>query len=286
MIKTMKDHKAMILTVVAVYFAVFMLCTANVQAADTSAYASIFNAEYYASANADVKAVYGTDANALFNHFVNYGMKEGRRASAEFDVKYYRANNADLNAAFGDNLTLYYMHYMNYGKAEGRKGAGNATTSQTTQATQQSQTTQTTQTTASGYKNLSPYAPDAVEFVNALNAFRVAHGKNALVLLDVNGGAWEDEYYDTLGGSETLLPFMLSKTDAEVGIYFRTVNYFGASESGTCYTYKGQCFDKNLVMANGRSTFSNFLSDGEYIVLSRCYYNDTGYNVDAYLFVK
>ena len=280
MIKTMKDHKAMILAVVAVYFAVFMFCTTNVQAADTGVYASIFNAEYYASANADVKAVYGTDANALFNHFVNYGMKEGRRASAEFDVKYYRANNADLNAAFGDNLTLYYMHYMNYGKAEGRKGAGNATTSQTTQTTQQSQTTQTT---ASGYKNLSPDAPDAVEFVNALNAFRVAHGKNPVTLLDVNGGAWVDEYYDTQGGSYTLLPFMLSKTDAEVGIYFRTVNYFWAAYGST---YKGECFDKNKFMADGSNTFSNFLSDGEYIVLSRCYYGDTGYNVEAFLFVK
>jgi hypothetical protein len=41
-----------------------------------------FDAEYYAEANPDVKAALGTDEQALYNHYVNYGKAEGRRACA------------------------------------------------------------------------------------------------------------------------------------------------------------------------------------------------------------
>lgn len=90
-----------------------------------SAYAPVFDASYYAGNNKDLKAAFGNDENALFQHFLNYGMSEGRQANAEFNVKSYRNAYADLRQAFGNDLKSYYLHYMNCGKKEGRRGAQN-----------------------------------------------------------------------------------------------------------------------------------------------------------------
>lgn len=84
-------------------------------------YSLVFDPIYYANTNADLKKAFGTNAINLFNHFKNYGMKEGRKASANFDVKVYKNTYADLRAAFGENLPLYYKHYIEHGKKEGRK---------------------------------------------------------------------------------------------------------------------------------------------------------------------
>ena len=89
-----------------------------------SAYAPVFDASYYAKNNKDLKIAFGNDENALFQHFLNYGMSEGRQASAEFNVKSYRNAYADLRQAFGNDLKSYYLHYMNCGKREGRKTTG------------------------------------------------------------------------------------------------------------------------------------------------------------------
>ena len=72
--------------------------------------------------NADVKKAFGNDDVAVLQHFVNYGMKEGRCAKEAFAVQSYRSRYADLQAAYGDNLPAYYMHYINYGVREGRRG--------------------------------------------------------------------------------------------------------------------------------------------------------------------
>lgn len=85
-------------------------------------YAYVFDPNYYAGCNSDLKAVFGLDANKLFNHFINCGMKEGRIASANFNVKNYRARYSDLNKAFGSNLVMYYNHYCTSGINEGRNG--------------------------------------------------------------------------------------------------------------------------------------------------------------------
>ena len=87
-------------------------------------YAVVYDYEYYISHNADVKAAFGGDEAAVLRQFVNYGMAEGRRASANFDVTSYRNQYPDLRQAYGSNLKSYYMHYVNYGHAEGRQGTG------------------------------------------------------------------------------------------------------------------------------------------------------------------
>ena len=86
-------------------------------------YAAVYNFNYYVDANPDIKAAFGNDDLAVLSHFVNYGMKEGRRGCEAFNVLTYREKNGDLKAAFGDDLKQYYIHYINYGKNEGRKAA-------------------------------------------------------------------------------------------------------------------------------------------------------------------
>ena len=71
--------------------------------------------------NPDVHAAIGGAPYLLLDHFINFGMKEGRQASSEFNLDAYKANNPDLVAAFGNDNVKYYEHYISSGKAEGRK---------------------------------------------------------------------------------------------------------------------------------------------------------------------
>lgn len=102
-------------------------------AAERSAYQAVFDADYYRSAYPDVAAAFGNNKAALFNHFVNYGLREGRSCSADFNPQAYRAKYADLQQAFGDDMAAYCRHYVTCGKAEGRDGGGTGSVSATTQ---------------------------------------------------------------------------------------------------------------------------------------------------------
>ena len=93
--------------------------------AERSAYQAVFDADYYRSAYPDVAAAFGNNKTALFNHFVNYGLKEGRSCSADFNPQAYRAKYTDLQQAFDNDMAAYCRHYVSYGKAEGRDGGGN-----------------------------------------------------------------------------------------------------------------------------------------------------------------
>lgn len=79
-----------------------------------------FNASYYSSTYADLEAAFGEDEDALYNHYLTYGIEEGRDANEYFNVKVYRERYADLDAAFGDDWDAYYTHYLTYGLYEGR----------------------------------------------------------------------------------------------------------------------------------------------------------------------
>ena len=105
-------------------------------------YSAVYNYNYYINKYADIKKAFGSNQTAALQHFVNYGMKEGRQGSADFNVNYYKNRYADLRKAYGTDLKKYYLHYMNYGKKEGRDGktycaapAGSTTTTTTTTST-------------------------------------------------------------------------------------------------------------------------------------------------------
>lgn len=87
-------------------------------------YSAVFDAAYYANRYPDLKAAFGNDESALLQHFIQYGMAEGRQGSSQFDVYSYKNLYPDLRAAFGNNLKSYYMHYISSGKSEGRKATG------------------------------------------------------------------------------------------------------------------------------------------------------------------
>ena len=89
-----------------------------------SALRQLFDAEYYAKLNPDVVAVYGNDANALFNHFLQFGIKEGRKVNPYFDVNAYKKAYPDLVAAFVDDIAAYYNHFATNGIKEHRTLGG------------------------------------------------------------------------------------------------------------------------------------------------------------------
>ena len=96
-----------------------MKSTANVTV-PSSVKSVVFDAAYYAKKYPDLKAAFGTDSTKLYNHFLDYGIKEGRQASPMFSVDYYLKNNADLKAAFGSNRESAFNHFVTYGINESR----------------------------------------------------------------------------------------------------------------------------------------------------------------------
>ena len=84
-------------------------------------YAPVFDPVYYANRYPDLRVAFGDNSQALWDHFVSFGMTELRQASDEFDPVYYKSMYADLQQAYGDDNPMYYFHYVAAGKAEGRK---------------------------------------------------------------------------------------------------------------------------------------------------------------------
>lgn len=81
----------------------------------------IFDADYYAEKYSDLKEAYGNDEEALYQHFINYGIKEGRVMNPVIDVVKYREQYKDLQEAFGDDWDAYINHYFVYGVNEHRE---------------------------------------------------------------------------------------------------------------------------------------------------------------------
>ena len=79
-----------------------------------------FDPMVYRDRNKDLANM--TDAQ-LKEHWLNFGIKEGRPASAILDLKYYRENNKDLQEAFGTDYTKYYNHFISSGYKEKRKSS-------------------------------------------------------------------------------------------------------------------------------------------------------------------
>lgn len=90
---------------------------------DLSFLNQVFDAEYYYNTYPDVAAAFGNDSAKLLNHYVTFGMAEGRNASANFNATVYKNNYPDLQAAFGDDDYAYIRHYVEFGMAEGRNAS-------------------------------------------------------------------------------------------------------------------------------------------------------------------
>lgn len=117
---------------------------------DREAYEAVFDASFYYNAYPDVAAACGTDANALLNHYISFGVYEGRNASAEFNAQAYRQRYQDLEEAFGDDMAAYCRHYVTFGAAEGRNAAADGEIVLATNVTIGKGTAKTAETASKG----------------------------------------------------------------------------------------------------------------------------------------
>lgn len=117
----MKINKRFIMTIVLTLFMGILTSTIEVEAkVKDIGYDKIFNAVYYADRYPDLKNAYGYNNKLLYEHFLNYGMYEGRDAHPEFCIGKYKESYDDLRTAFGNNNEKYYEHFITYGMKEGR----------------------------------------------------------------------------------------------------------------------------------------------------------------------
>lgn len=83
-----------------------------------------FNYKWYADLNGDLKNLYGYNEDALYKHWITYGIKEGRTASPAYCASFYLKNNRDIAAAYGSkNYAKAYFHYTTIGYKEGRESS-------------------------------------------------------------------------------------------------------------------------------------------------------------------
>lgn len=87
-------------------------------------YSLVYDYDYYVEKNSDVKQAYKENPEKVLEHFVLFGMREGRRANEQFEAKSYRNKYSDLRMSFRNDLPKYYLHYIDYGKREGRVAKG------------------------------------------------------------------------------------------------------------------------------------------------------------------
>lgn len=100
-----------------------------------------FDPAFYASKYPDIWAAFGADQQALYNHYVTTGQREGRIpysgamngeivegmagttttvSTAKFNPVFYATKYPDVAAAIGTNAEALFNHYVNNGQREGR----------------------------------------------------------------------------------------------------------------------------------------------------------------------
>lgn len=87
---------------------------------EITACSKVFDGSYYAALYPDVAASVNGSQLGLLNHYIYFGIYEGRNASASFNATDYMNKNPDLKALYGDNMLAYVYHYVHAGQAEGR----------------------------------------------------------------------------------------------------------------------------------------------------------------------
>lgn len=81
----------------------------------------VFDEHYYADKYPDLKAAYGYNREALLEHFLKFGISEGRGMNGMIDIVSYRENYKDLQEAFGEDWDAYVEHYLSFGAFEHRE---------------------------------------------------------------------------------------------------------------------------------------------------------------------
>ena len=84
---------------------------------DLSQYEGAFDVNTYRFFNSDL---WTFDDQQCFEHWINYGVWEGRNGSSVFNMSDYMSANLDLVNAFGLDLRSYARHFCYNGMSEGR----------------------------------------------------------------------------------------------------------------------------------------------------------------------
>lgn len=71
----------------------------------------VFDAEYYAAKYPDVAKEYGTSEQALYDHFLNFGVDEKKQGSPTFSVEHYLSYNGGLKTMFGKDYRAALLRY-------------------------------------------------------------------------------------------------------------------------------------------------------------------------------
>lgn len=85
-----------------------------------------FDVDRYLSRNPDLNAQFGDITPrsrrnvAVWNHYLDYGVREGRN-DGDFEAYGYLQANADLAAVYGDDVEAAALHWYFYGRREGRR---------------------------------------------------------------------------------------------------------------------------------------------------------------------
>ena len=174
---------------------------------------TVFDAEYYAQSNPDVVAVLGTDAGVLYQHYVNFGKKEGRLPYAQssaattnaatmtlsdgtvFDPVYYAQSNPDVVGILGTDANTLAQHYIQFGKKEGRKPSAGGVTTNTTPVATPAVTGATKDT-----------------LIAKMNSIVSTNEHKTIVRDDVDNraGAWSNDVYCAIGHDTKYLPYDFS----------------------------------------------------------------------------
>ena len=108
---------------ISIVIMISMLLLSVKEEAKTQYDSLTFDAEYYINVYPDIKNAFGNDYQSAYDHFMTFGIKEGRKGSPYFDVYYYLNQNSDLQKAFGSNYELAYNHFVYSGINENRAGS-------------------------------------------------------------------------------------------------------------------------------------------------------------------
>lgn len=86
----------------------------------------VFDPVYYFASYSDLRNFYGsTNYEAAKDHWIQYGIAEGRKGSLAFDPVYYLSANQDVARAHGSlNYAGALAHWLDFGIRESRRGSG------------------------------------------------------------------------------------------------------------------------------------------------------------------
>lgn len=81
---------------------------------------SVLDPTWYVNKYPDLKAAFGGNVQQAQNHWLSFGIQEGRDSGRNFSINGYLQCYPDLQKAFGKNYAAALNHWLTFGITEGR----------------------------------------------------------------------------------------------------------------------------------------------------------------------